>query len=273
MMPFGRKPDAAGKLIDFDRVYHSVIAPAIDEAGLVAIRADEEERAGFIHKLMYERLILSEFAIADLTIANANVYYELGIRHAARPASTVLIAASLSYLPFDVGPLRAMLYEVGSEGDISDVTTAKSTLITRLRHCRQHREIDSPLYELLDGYRATPIDHERTDTFRRKAAYSADLKSRLHDARKRGVEALDTVRDELGDIDTTEAGVVIDLLLSYRAISQWQRILDLAARTDAALARTVMVREQSAFALNRLGRSEEAERVLRELIADRGPSS
>ena len=57
-------------------------------AGLDGIRADEEQGAGFIHKLMYERILLSEYAIADLTLLNANVYYELGIRHAARPETT-----------------------------------------------------------------------------------------------------------------------------------------------------------------------------------------
>jgi len=44
-----------------------------------------------IHKPMFERLVLCEYAVADLTIANANVFYELGIRHSVRTWSTVLI--------------------------------------------------------------------------------------------------------------------------------------------------------------------------------------
>jgi hypothetical protein len=46
---------------------------------------------GIIHKPMFERLILCEYAIADLTTANANVFYELGVIHAVRPWSTVLL--------------------------------------------------------------------------------------------------------------------------------------------------------------------------------------
>ena len=85
LMPFGRKPDAAGRLVDFDAVYRELIAPAIADAKLEPLRADEEMTGGIIHKPMFERLILCEYAVADLTTANANVFYELGVRHVARP--------------------------------------------------------------------------------------------------------------------------------------------------------------------------------------------
>ena len=91
-MPFGTKPGGS-TLINFDDVYKDLIAPAVSAAGLEPLRADEEQTGGIIHKPMFERLILCEFAVADLTTANANVFYELGLRHAVRPASTVLIFA------------------------------------------------------------------------------------------------------------------------------------------------------------------------------------
>ena len=93
LMPFGKKPDGSGGAVDFDAVYRELIAPAIDTAGLEPLRADEESTGGIIHKPMFERLILCEFAVADLTTANANVFYELGVRHAVRPWSTVLVFA------------------------------------------------------------------------------------------------------------------------------------------------------------------------------------
>lgn len=93
LMPFGKKADASGRLIDFDAVYAELIAPAIENAGLEPIRADEEMTGGLIHKPMYERLLLCPYAVADLTTANANVFYELGIRHAVRPGSTLLLFA------------------------------------------------------------------------------------------------------------------------------------------------------------------------------------
>jgi hypothetical protein len=85
LMPFGKKPTSDGRLVDFDAVYRQLIHPAICAAGLQALRADEEQVGGVIHKAMFERLILCEFAVADLTSANANVFYELGLRHAVRP--------------------------------------------------------------------------------------------------------------------------------------------------------------------------------------------
>lgn len=95
LMPFGKKPDAAGSIVDFDAVYKELIAPAIEEAGFDPLRADEEIAGGIIHKPIFERLLLCEYAVADLTTANANIFYELGLRHAVRPWSTILIFCAM----------------------------------------------------------------------------------------------------------------------------------------------------------------------------------
>src|SRR5580704_19630688 len=101
LMPFGRKRTRGTASIDFDAVYRELIAPAIRDAGLDPIRADEELTGGIVHKPMFERLILCDYAVADLTLANANVFYELGVRHAFRPWTTVPIIEQDSRLPFD----------------------------------------------------------------------------------------------------------------------------------------------------------------------------
>ena len=86
LMPLGKKPAADGRLVDFDAVYEQLIKPAVVAAGLEPLRAAEEMTGGVINKQMYERLILCEYAVADLTTANAIVLYELGVRHAVRSA-------------------------------------------------------------------------------------------------------------------------------------------------------------------------------------------
>src|SRR5580700_1172449 len=116
LMPFGRKSTPAGTLIDFDRLYAEVIGPAVKEANLEPLRADEETVGGIIHKPMFERLILCPYAVADLTLANANVFYELGIRHAYKPWSTVPIVADGQRLPFDVQMLRTVHYKLTKDG-------------------------------------------------------------------------------------------------------------------------------------------------------------
>ena len=116
-MPFGKKSDQSGFIIDFDSVYKELINPAIKDADLDPVRADEEIVGGIIHKPMFERLVLCEFAVADLTNANANVFYELGVRHAVRPYSTCLLyAQNTMQLPFDVNSLRVIPYTLDISG-------------------------------------------------------------------------------------------------------------------------------------------------------------
>ncbi|WP_220250896.1 TRAFs-binding domain-containing protein [Billgrantia montanilacus] len=261
----------AGTLVDFDAVYRELIAPAIEAAGLAPLRADEEMTGGIIHKPMYERLILCEYAVADLSTANANVFYELGLRHAVRPATTVVLYAEESgQLPFDVAPLRAIPYRLGAGGAPGEPSTVCDTLAERLRSAR-HAEPDSPVFQLVEGF--PDIQRLKTDVFRDRVAYAEGIKQRLAAARPEGVEAVRAVEHELGSIEDAEAGVVIDLFLSYRAVEAWQAMIELVDWMSPPLAATVLVQEQLGLALNRAGRSEEAERVLLELITRRGPSS
>jgi len=272
LMPFGKKPDAAGVPIDFDAVYKDLIAPAIDDAGLQPIRADEEMTGGIIHKPMFERLMLCEYAVTDLTTANANVFYELGVRHAVRPWSTVLLFAEGSRLPFDVAYLRAIPYRLSSDGKPADVEIIKSGLTKRLVDAK-NEATDSPLYTFDLIKSVSMIDHVKTDVFREQVKYSMDMKQRLADARKKGLPELKKIEAEFGDIKNAEGGVVVDLFLSYRAVKAWQEMIDLVKKMPPPLAAIVMVQEQLALALNRAGKGEEAERVLLDLICKRGPSS
>ena len=271
LMPFGKKPGAAGAVIDFDAVYKELIAPAISEVGLEPLRADEEMTGGIIHKPMFERLILCEYALADLTTANANVFYELGVRHAVRQWSTVLLfAEGGTQLPFDVAPLRAMPYRLSPDGRPADLGVMKPALVKRLNEAKA-ASTDSPIFQLVEGF--PDVDHTKTDVFRDRVRYSAQMKEKLAAARKEGFKAVQAVEKELGDIQNSESGIVVDLFLSYRAVEAWQEMIELVKKMSPPLAATVMVQEQLALALNRHGNGEEAEKVLKDLIDRRGPSS
>jgi tetratricopeptide (TPR) repeat protein len=273
-MPFGKKPDASGALVDFDAVYRDLIAPAIADAELDPLRADEEMTGGIIHKPMFERLILCEYAVADLTTANANVFYELGVRHAVRPATTVLLFAEGSRLPFDVAQLRALPYRLKADGMPANVDHDRATLAQRLLDAHKAAGDpgkDSPVYQLVENY--PDVDHTKTDVFREQVRYSAELKARMADARKDGVDALRLLEKEFEPINDLESGVVIDLFLSYRSVKAWQEMIDLVKKMQRPLAATAMVQEQLALALNRAGQSEEAEKVLKDVSERRGPSS
>jgi hypothetical protein len=279
LMPFGRKSDGPGSSIDFDAVYREVFAPAIRAARLEPIRADEEVVGGIIHKPMFERLILCEYAVADLTFANPNVFYELGVRHAIRPYSTVLVFAAGTSLPFDVALDRGLPYEIDGTGGPEDVLAVRTQLTERLLAAREaatdNPVVDSPVFQLVEGF--PEIDRLKTDVFRDRIRYAERWRQRLAGARELGDDggfaAVRAVEHELGDLAHVETGVLLDLFLSYRAVQGHAEMVELFERMPRPVARTVLVREQLAFALNRLGRRAEAERVLTELIEEQGPSS
>ena len=188
-MPFGKKKSPGGYEIDFNRVYEVAIKPAAEAAELEVIRADEERTGGIIHVPMFERLLLSEVVIADLTIPNPNVFYELGVRHAARPRATVLIfgqEAGGNQLPFDVQMIRALPYSL-TEGVLTDEAAAKLRveLEQKLRDAAADSEAkDSPLFQLIANFPGIDLPEEVTETFRDRARQIDSVRESLLDARR-----------------------------------------------------------------------------------------
>ncbi len=281
LMPFGQKSDlSTGGLIDFDEIYENGVRPAVLAAGLDPIRADEERSGGIIHRTMFERLILCDYAIADLTTANANVFYELGVRHAARPSTTLAIFAKGQSLPFDVNLLRALPYSLGHDLTFAagDAAKLQSDLMAKLLDlkdlARRQTCSDSPVFQLIPQYRQPEIEHLKTDVFRDQAEYATRTKEALAEARhKRDKLALHDIQASLGSIADAEAGVVIDLYLSYRAVSDWQAMVELHDRMAPPLRRMQLVREQLGWAYNRLGQRRRAIEVLEGVLSERGPGS
>jgi len=219
-MPFGTKTIPSGQKVDFDAVYTTLIQPGIVAAGMEPLRADEEAVGGMIHKPMYERLILCDYAVADLTGANANVFYELGLRHGVRPSTTVLLYAGSERMPFDVAPLRALPYKLAADGKPSDVEGAGQALrklLETAKAARGDENTDSPVFQLVDGYTAPDIARLKTDVFRDRAHYAVEARKRLADARRAGTDALKKAAGELGEVQNLESGVPRPLSLVSRA--------------------------------------------------------
>src|SRR5215475_59884 len=133
LMPFGTKTDAAGRVTNFDKVYQNVIVPAVTRAGLEPVRADEEKIGGTIHKPMFEQLMLCHYAVADITGANPNVFYELGIRHALRPRSTVILFREGTVIPFDIALVRGLSYQTDGAGEPVDTDGPIAAIRSLLR--------------------------------------------------------------------------------------------------------------------------------------------
>jgi hypothetical protein len=247
----------------------------VTAVGLDPIRADEERVGGTIHKPMFERLMLCDYAVADITGANPNVFYELGIRHAMRPRSTVILFAEGTTLPFDIALLRGVPYRTGDTGAPLEPQSCAAKLVRQLEAARANPHDDSPLFQLLDYMPRFEVDHSKTDTFRDRFDYSRKYKERLAEARMQGEAAVKAVAADpaLGNLSEVEAGIVVDLFLSLRDVEAHAAMVELYGRMPQPLQRTRIIREQLGFALNRIGRFQEAEKVLKEVLREFGPSS
>ena len=275
LMPFGRKMDAAGRVTNFDSVYEKIIAQAVSQAGLEPIRADEEKIGGTIHKPMFERLMLCHYAVADITGANPNVFYELGIRHAMRPRSTVIVFAEGTVLPFDIALVRGISYKTDGAGEPVGVEATLAAIASQLTSARGNPLDDSPIFQLVEGVPRWDIDHSKTDIFRKSVDYSKKYKDRLRAAVREGTDAVQKVAAEpaLANLLEVESGVVVDLFLSLRDVKAHRAMIELYHRMPLPLQRAKMMREQLGFALNRDGRFADAEKVQGEVIGEFGPSS
>ncbi|HEX7153388.1 MAG TPA: TRAFs-binding domain-containing protein [Thermoanaerobaculia bacterium] len=120
VMPFGSKPapedpnadaDSRDGFIDFNRVYRVYIEPALQLAGLEPFRADMEVRGGDIIPDMLQELLVADMVVADLTIDNPNVWYELGVRHALRSRGVVIVSGRLTPA-FDLYTNRKLIYRM-----------------------------------------------------------------------------------------------------------------------------------------------------------------
>lgn len=151
-MPFGTKPGADGQPIDFNRVYTEYIAPALAGAGLEAFRADQEVRAGDIRTDMFQELLLADLVVADLSIDNPNVWYELGVRHALRARGVVLVSGGRVTTAFDLYTDRKLRYSL-KDGAPDPATLAddRSNLTAMVKATMEswHGRKVSPVYSLM----------------------------------------------------------------------------------------------------------------------------
>lgn len=265
-MPFGKKSPAGKKepLIDFDVIYQHV-EQAVSDAGFECVRADFEATGGFIHRPMYERLLVAEYVIADLTLANPNVAYEVGVRHGSRAKATILICACefVDQLPFDLRPLRVFNYSVGKDGSVSGPEAEKlKRILAELLKQAVKGELppDNPILQVTDVGASGPIEHEKTDIFLKRIRYASGLGERIADAigledGPKAVEELQAIEQEVfagTQVVTQLHTTLISLYLGYREKKAYSQMVALYDKLPRELQCTPVAIEQLALALNRL---------------------
>lgn len=148
IMGFGIKTDfRTGRDIDLDKTYNNIIKPVFEELGFLCYRADDIKHSGVIDIPMYENILKSDFVVADISTLNPNVLYELGIRHAVRKSTTLIIAEKELKYPFDLNHIIIDSYEhLGKAIDYDEVMRFRVYLKEKVQYLLDNPNTDSPLY-------------------------------------------------------------------------------------------------------------------------------
>ena len=265
IMPFGKKINPYNKLeFDFDRLYKDIFENLEQDAelNLDFVREDLSPSRGIIHKTMIEKILLSEYAVADLSFSNANAYYELGIRHCAREEST-LILFSDENLKFDVAPIKAVKYKI-DEGEYlsnTEIVFLREQIKQHLLRAMSNKEIDSPIYDLLPQASITiKLDEENTKSFKQRAI---ELNNKITSIKKLVRECNRINRT--GTIDSVLA-ILKTVILTDSTFILWQEtiraLIDIEAYNETLelienmpreyVDKSLYIRQQQGFVLNRL---------------------
>ncbi len=164
---FGEKTDySTGRVLNLDKTYEQLVRPACDRVNVNCFRAIDANLTGSIDAIMYRWIYDADIVIADLSTLNANVFYELGVRHAQRPNTTLIIAESvlMERIPFDLSSFVIHEYEHGGEDInareqerfVEHLAEVLENIIAAERRRQAatpqvHRESDSPVFKFMIG--------------------------------------------------------------------------------------------------------------------------
>lgn len=147
IMPYGIKKDVDGKTINFDKIYELIIQEAVEDVrGLSCVRCDDIELPGWIHDRMVRHIFEDRVAIVDTSMLNANVFYELGVRHALKRGVTVLIHRKGTTWPFNIAGLNSIGYDTSPSG----AESAKKKISNFITNAmKDNKHVDSLVYSVL----------------------------------------------------------------------------------------------------------------------------
>ena len=280
IMPYGRKPTQAEAghgpaEIDFNALWDRGYVPVIEALGYHPVRADQDTGALVITQML-ERLYFADLVLADMTIANGNVYYEIGIRHAAKEKGCVLLAADWSGQLFDVAQMRTVRYPL-PEGMINE-QTAQAFCSAVKGEIQRHARGASPMHESIHGYPSN-VDEQTASTMKDQMTQVAIFQADLRTARTVPLPARMARAQELVatySVPPMLPTVALALLMLLRASvykpDDWKIVIDFIGKLPDELTTLTQVREQQAFARSHTGKHLEAIAEIDALIQEFGPT-
>jgi hypothetical protein len=280
IMPYGSKatqaePGRGPAEIDFNALWDRGYVPTIKSLGYEPVRADQDTGALIVSQML-ERLYFADLVLADMTIANGNVYYEVGIRHAAQKMGCVLLAADWSKQLFDVVQMRTVRYPL-PEGNITEATAAAVQAaikdgITSLR------DGISPMHQSIPGY-PTNVDPRKATTMRDQLAELAVFQTRVRAVRaapaaERMRRAQELIATDGRPPATYPTALALLLLLRDSAVTaaDWNVVLEFVGNLPVHFANESEIQEIRAFAAAQSGNNVLAIAELQTLIDLTGPT-
>jgi hypothetical protein len=124
-----------------DMVFEFIIKPAVEKHSYKPIRADQISKPGIITSDIVDRLLKDDLVIADLTLANPNVTYELAIRHMIK-GHVIQIKDSYGQLPFDIQPMRTILFRFG---DTKSMLSCREAISDQVQAIKNGARPESPI--------------------------------------------------------------------------------------------------------------------------------
>ena len=272
VMPFGIKKGGDGSIYNFNEIYKTLIKPALEEAGFEPFRADEENTSGDILTDMFQELLLADLCLCDLSIDNANVYYELGIRHAFRKRGVVHIQAGRAYMPFDIFNVRTLPYHITTEG-VPDPAFIKSDIqaiarMAKVTWASDRDAVHSPIFNLLTGLKEPERKALRTPLATGFWREYNEWKDKVTIAqRQKRIGDILLLTEEIQNPLIKEEAIgeagkaLADMGRHELALTQYRKGLDVNSGN-------LIFRREEAFNLNRIGRVDEAIVKIENLLTD-----
>jgi tetratricopeptide (TPR) repeat protein len=147
VIPYGKKKLASGEEVDFEKVFLDVVVPAcfrLPNWNIVVERAKDDPTSGIVSERFITDILNADLCITDITGANPNVFYELGLRHAFADKTTLLIGGPNTSLPFDISGISCLWYDLRTE---QARASAIETISKAIDKALAEAKTDSPVYK------------------------------------------------------------------------------------------------------------------------------
>ena len=257
IMPFRSKPvtgagEGAPKELNCDRLWDVVLRPVLDELGYLPVRADLES-SSVIVKDMLNRLKHADLVLADVSLPNGNVYYELGIRHVAQENRCVQVAADWFRPLFDIEQFRTITYPL-KNGEVPDSEAAgiRRLLVQKIR---EYRDARTPYHELVDESAELAFKDEA----RRLGAFQAELSEvRLMSPGHERVERTGQLMHKHAEAAGILPGIALELLFLVRDTKNWAAVREFVQSLPESTRDAEPIQEQYLLACSELGEHERA---------------